>query len=306
MWLRVLGSAAGGGFPQWNCGCRNCRGVRQGTIQARARTQASVALSADGHHWFLLHASPDIRVQIESFPPLHPRSHRHTPIAGILLTNGDLDQCLGLLSLRESQPLRVYATERVRSGVVDRNVWFETLERTPDQVIWKDLKLGSSESTLELPDGTPSGLRVTSIPVPGKVPLHLQRHRPPDEEDAVALLIREVATGGTLFFAPCVGGPTSDLRTRLESADCVFFDGTFWTDDELTKLGVGPSARHMAHWPLSGSGGSLPMLASLQTTRCILIHLNNTNPLLDEQSPERRHLEQVGVEVAYDGMDLVI
>src|SRR2546430_434559 len=173
MLIRVLGSAAGGGFPQWNCGCDNCRGARDGSVRAAVRTQESVALSADGEHWFLLNASPEIRQQIESFPGLWPRRPRHSPIAGILLNNGDLDHCLGLLSLRESHPLVVYATESVRAGFCEGNVLYRTLQRFPDQVRWRTLRAGVEE-TLDLPGGGDSGLRVTAVPVPGKRPLHLE------------------------------------------------------------------------------------------------------------------------------------
>ena len=307
MWVQVLGSAAGGGFPQWNCGCHNCDGLRRGTVQARARTQTSVAVSADRRNWFLVHASPDIRSQIEGCAPLHPRAGRDTPIAGILLTNGDLDQCLGLFSLRESQPLHLYATDRVRDGFIHGNKLYRTLSRTPDQITWHTLKLHSSKESLLTPDGSPSGLLVTTIPVPGKVPLHLEKELVPDEEDTIALFIRDETTGSALAYVPCVAGPTPDLQPLLHAADCLFFDGTFWSEDELIRLGLGQrSAKDMGHWPLGGSDGSLRMLASLPTTRRILIHINNTNPIFDEQSPERRSLEAAGIEVAYDGMEVMI
>lgn len=307
MWVQVLGSAAGGGFPQWNCACHNCRGLRQRTIQAQARTQTSVAFSADRCNWFLIHASPDIRAQIESFAPLHPRTGRDTPIAGILLTNGDLDQCLGLFSLRESQPLHLYATTRVRDGFTQHNVLYRTLNRTPDQITWHVLKLHATEEPLLLPDGRPSGLLMTSIPVRGKVPLHLMSEQPPDEEDTIALLIYDGASGRTMAYVPGVAGPSPDLVRLLNSADCVFFDGTFWTDDELIAPGLGQrSALETGHWPLHGPDGSVRMLSSLRTARRILIHINNTNPILDERSRERELIESAGIEVAYDGMEVVI
>ena len=306
MWVQVLGSAAGGGFPQWNCGCPNCSGVRLGTIQARPRTQTSVAVSTDGRAWFLIHASPDIRMQIESFRPMHPRGARDTPIAGILLTNGDLDQCLGLFSLRESQPLHLYATDRVRDGFIDGNNLYRTLTRTPDQVTWHALKL-YAEFELPTPDGTPSNLMVTAIPVPGKVPLHLESRLQPDEEDTIALLIGDGTSGRSLAYVPCLAGSCPALQPALASVDCLFFDGTFWSADELVAPGLGRrSAAEMGHWPLDGAGGSLRMLSSLQSIRRILIHINNTNPILDEQSPERRLVEAAGIEVAYDGMEVVI
>ena len=307
MWVQVLGSAAGGGFPQWNCGCRNCKGVRKGTVQARPRTQTSVAVSIDRQAWFLIHASPDIRTQIESFTPLHPRTGRDTPIAGILLTNGDLDQCLGLFSLRESQPLHLYATDRVRDGFIHGNNLYRTLTRTPDQITWHALKLHAEFELLSIPGGTPSGVTVTAIPVPGKVPLHLEGRLQPDAEDTVALLIRDSASGRTLAYVPCVAGPNPALLSVLASVDCVFFDGTFWSADELVALGLGRrSAAEMGHWPLDGPSGSFRTLSSLQSIRRILIHINNTNPILDEQSPEHRLVKAAGIELAYDGMEVVI
>ena len=220
MWMRVLGSAAGGGFPQWNCGCPNCQGQRRGTIKAQARTQTSVALTADRRHWFLVHASPDIREQIEHFPPLHPRNGRDTPIVGILLTNGDLDQCLGLLSLRESQPLYLYATDRVREGFTQGNVLYRTLNRTPGQMTWHPLKLHAENEPLLLPNGAPSGLTITALPIPGKLPLHLAGTMPADPQDNIGLLIHDDASKTTLAYLPCVGEESfhpcgHDRRRRL-------------------------------------------------------------------------------------------
>lgn len=307
MWMRVLGSAAGGGFPQWNCGCPNCQGQRRGTIKAQARTQTSVALTADRRHWFLVHASPDIREQIEHFPPLHPRNGRDTPIVGILLTNGDLDQCLGLLSLRESQPLYLYATDRVREGFTQGNVLYRTLNRTPGQMTWHPLKLHAENEPLLLPNGAPSGLTITALPIPGKLPLHLAGTMPADPQDNIGLLIHDDASKTTLAYLPCVGEESSTLVDTIEDADCVMFDGTFWTDDELIALGLGDRrAEQMAHWPLSGPTGSLHMLSSLRGQKRILIHINNTNPILNEESPERQLIEAAGIEVAYDGMEFVL
>jgi pyrroloquinoline quinone biosynthesis protein B len=226
MRVRVLGSAAGGGFPQWNCGCFNCQGVRSGSIAARPRTQDSVAVSADGEHWFLLNASPEIRAQVESFPSLHPRGPRHCPIAGILLTNGDLDHCLGLLSLRESQPLRVHATARVRAGFTEGNALYATLQRFAGHTTWLDLTPGEA-AELQLADGSPSGLSVRTVAVPGQAPLHLKsRFSEPDPEDNVGLLIRHAAEGVTLGYFPGSAGVTPELLQALSDVDCLFFDGT--------------------------------------------------------------------------------
>ena len=302
--IRVLGSAAGGGFPQWNCGCRNCRGVREGAIRATARAQESVAVSAAGEDWFLINASPEIRQQIESAPPLHPRAPRHSPIRGILLTNGDLDHCLGLLSLRESHPLVVYATERVRRGFTEGNVLYRTLERFPAQVTWRPLKPGREEE-LTGEGGRPSGLTVEAVPVPGKLPIHLEGLHPPDPEDNVALRIRDSRTGRALAYVSGVAGPTAAVHQALAGADCVFFDGTFWSSDELPAQGLGEKrAEAMAHWPVGGEEGSLAALAGLVARRRIYIHVNNTNPLLRDDSLERALVEGAGWEVARDGMEI--
>ena len=304
MRLRVLGSAAGGGFPQWNCGCPNCRGVREGTIAATARTQESVAVSADGKTWFLLNASPEIRAQIESFPSLHPRGPRDSPIAGLLLTNGDLDHCLGLLSLRESHPLTVYATDRVRRGFTEGNVLYRTLERFPGQVTWRALRLGEEEP-LAGPACEPSGLTVEAVALPGKPPVHLMGRFPPDREDNVGFRIREVSTGRLLAYFPGVAAVTPPVAGALEGAACVFFDGTFWSDDELVALGLGSArARDMAHLPVGGAGGSLAALADVRVARRVYIHVNNTNPILREDSPERTQVEARGWTVAHDGLEI--
>jgi pyrroloquinoline quinone biosynthesis protein B len=303
--LHVLGSAAGGGFPQWNCGCPNCAGLRAGNIAATPRRQACVALSDSGGNWFLIHASPEISAQLAGFPPLHPRALRDSPIAGILLTNSDLDQCLGLLSLRESQPLHIYATEPVRQAITTDNRFYRALNRTPGQLTWHELKLYGSHTLLTAEDRA-SELVVTAIPVPGKVPLYLEDQVEPQSGDNVGLLVSEMSGGPCLGYAPSVGASNPDVQQIIDTADCLFFDGTFWSDDELPALGIGAKkARDMAHWPLGGSDGSLSVLAKSPSRR-VLIHINNTNPILRDDSPERRQTEQAGVEVAYDGMEIVL
>jgi len=304
--IRVLGSAAGGGFPQWNCGCPNCRGIREGTVAAVARSQESVAVGTNRQGWFLLNASPEIRAQIESFPPLHPRDRRHSPIQALLLTNGDLDHCLGLLSLRESHPLAVYATERVRVGFTERNVLYRTLERFPGQVTWRTLKLGREEALLGV-DGRESSLVVEAVPVPGKPPVHLEGLMPPDPEDNVGFRIRDESTRRALTYVSGVGALTESVRQALEGVDCVFFDGTFWSSDELRSLGLGEKrAEDMAHLPVGGPSGSARQLAKLGALRKIYIHLNNTNPLLRDDSPERATVTTAGWEIAYDGMEITL
>ena len=296
MHIKVLGAAAGGGFPQWNCGCPNCRDVRSGAMAAKPLTQECVAVSADAERWFLLNASPEIRSQIESFRGLYPRGPRHSPIAGILLTNGDLDHCLGLLSLRESHPLVIYATERVRRGFTEGNVLYRTLQRFPGQVTWRALELGR-----EIEVG---GLAVEALPAPGKPPIHLEGDGVSDPGDNIGLLVRDLKTGKRLAYFSAAAAITSAMRAALDQADCVFFDGTFWASDELIALGLGDKrAEQMAHLPVGGKDGSLRTLAGVRTPKRIYIHLNNTNPLLERASPERALVTAAGIAVAEDGME---
>ena len=309
MRVRVLGSAAGGGFPQWNCGCENCRGVRTGVSGLRARTQESVAISADGDSWFLLNASPEVRAQIESFPELHPRGPRHSPLAGIVLTNGDLDHCLGLLSLRESHPLRLLTTPSIERGFREDNVLFRTLQRFEGQLQFQPLTLGKQEPLL-CSDGSPSGLTLEAVPVPGKLPIHLDhgtRRGTPSPEDSIGLLIREPARARTFGYFSGVSHHSPELDAALAQTECLMFDGTFWSEDELPGQGLlNKRARDMAHWPIGGEQGSAKFLAGLRAKRRVLIHINNTNPILREAGPEAAQLKAAGIDIAYDGMELTL
>ena len=275
-------------------------------MRATARTQESVAVSAEGASWFLINTSPEIRQQIEDFPGLHPQRPRHSPLSAIVLTNGDLDHTLGLLSLRESHPLVVYATAAVRRGFTDGNVLYRTLQRFPDQVTWRVLEPGREEE-LTGADGRRSGLFVEAVAVPGKPPIHLEGLTPPDPQDNVGLRIREVATGRRLAYFPAVGGLGRAVLGALADADCVFFDGTFWSSDELSAQGLGSKrAEDMAHLPVGGAAGSLAALRSLRAARRIYIHVNNTNPLLRDDSVERKTVEAAGWEIAHDGMEVTL
>jgi pyrroloquinoline quinone biosynthesis protein B len=277
--LRLLGASAGGGVPQWNCACAGCIAARAGRIPAR--TQASAAVSADGERWYLLHATPDVRAQIEACPPLHPRPPRASPIAGVLLANGDLDATLGLLQLREDHPLAVYATATTARGFTTGNVLHRTLERFPGHVAWHPLALDVEHAV--------GDLRVTALALPGKVPLHLAGLEAPSPEDNVGLRIRDGRH--TIVWAPCVAGPSPALDRLLAGADVILFDGTFWSLDEH------PRAGGMAHWPVQDS---LPLLARAPGRR-VLVHVNNTNPLLLDEGPVRA----AGVEVGVDGQELL-
>jgi pyrroloquinoline quinone biosynthesis protein B len=306
MRVQVLGSGAGGGLPQWNCGCDNCSLVRAGDPRIAARTQDSIAIGASagsGAAQLLVNASPDILRHIERFERLWPRSARDTPIGAVALTNGDLDHVIGLLSLRESQPLRILATPRVRSGLVERNAVLRTLARTPDQVTWTNLELGREVLLDDV------GVGVTAIPVAGKLPVHLVGLLEPSPEDNVALRVRDVATDRTVVVATAIGA-FDGVEALLAGADAILFDGTFWRDDELVALGLGSArAQDMAHVPVGGPGGSLARLAALTSApraRRVYTHINNTNPMLRSDSPERAQVEQAGWEVACDGMEIAL
>jgi len=256
-------------------------------------------VSADGERWLLLNASPDVRQQIDAFPALHPRAVRDTPIAAIVLTNGDLDHCLGLLSLRESEPLAVWATEPVRRGFVEHNAVSRTLERFPGQVVWMPLVPGGEASL-------PGGLVLEAVAAPGRPPLHLLGRVEPSEEDNVGLRVRDRRSGASLAYFPGVARLTPPVVAALRGADCCFFDGTFWSSDELIALGIGARrAEQMGHLPVGGPDGSLAALADVAGRR-VYIHVNNTNPLLREDSAAHAAVRVSGWEVAYDGLELVL
>lgn len=302
--VRVLGAAAGGGFPQWNANSDACRRARRGDPAARPMTQASIAVSADGRDWFLVNASPDLRQQIEANACLHPREGlRSSPISGVLLTNGDVDAVAGLLHLREGTPFSLYAMPQVLDiladnpifGVVDRAI----VPRRPlEPDAWQALRRA---------DGRESGIEVRPFPVSGKVPLYMEdggdaalaRH----DGTTIGLEIR--AGDARLFYlANCAAVP-DDLARRIEGAPLVFFDGTLFADDEMIRQGVGrKTGRRMGHMSLDGPDGSMAALAPLGIGRVVFVHINNTNPILVADSPERRAVEAAGFEVGYDGMEI--
>ena len=304
MRLRVLGAAAGGGFPQWNCACANCQLARSGSPRVQARTEDSIAVTHDGESWFVLNASPSIHAQIAACPELWPRAGRGSPIAGIVLTNGDVDHTLGLFCLRESTPLVVYATDSVFRALVDRNALTRTLQRFDGQLTHRRLEPGV-ETALLLASGEPSGLSILPRAVPGKLPVHIDGTVAPGPDDNVGVWIREEGNANAAAYVTAAAS-LEGLRPALDEASCVFFDGTFWRDDELIALGLGKSrARDMAHLPIGGDDGSLARLASLRG-RTIYTHINNTNPILDSDSPERRAVEAAGWQVATDRMEITL
>jgi pyrroloquinoline quinone biosynthesis protein B len=263
-------------------------------------------VSSDGDSWFLLNASPEIRAQIESCTALHPRALRHSPIEGILLTNGDLDHTLGLLCMREWQKLVIYSTETVRRGFVENNVLYRTLQRFPGQVSWRSLPLGR-EVEMSTASGRPSGLVVEAFAVPGKPPVHLEGLGLPSAGDNVGLRVREPASGRMLAYASAVAHVTPEVLAAAEAADCLFLDGTFWSEDELRESGASDKgAKDLAHLPIGGEDGSLAALRRARKPQRIYIHLNNTNPVLREDSPERVAVERAGWRVACDGMEIAL
>ena len=299
MRVRLLGSAAGGGFPQWNCACPNCRSVRDRTFSGKPRTQLQVAISEDSESWFLLNASPDIRFQIEAEPLLHPRGLRHTPITGVVLTSADLDQVLGLLSLREFQHFRIFATSAIQQVLREDNSVFAVLNRVPDQVEW--VEVSSSKSFSLQPD-----LRCTPLLLGHHLPSYVSEERQRGlfaEEMSLGLVIKG-SSSHRLAYLPSVPEVGPDLLKQLEKVDVMLFDGTFWSDDELIRIRQdGTTARQIGHLPVSGPGGSLEALSQLKHTRKIYIHINNTNPMLDESGSEYRQVREAGWEIAEDGWE---
>ena len=301
----VLGAAAGGGFPQWNCNCEICRAGRAGNGSARPATQSSLAVSADGKIWFLLNASPDIRQQIGQTLALHPRQgRRHSPIGGVLLTNADVDHVAGLLTLRESQPLSLYGTGRVLD-VLAANSVFNVLN--PDFVQRRTIRTGETTPLL-LADGQPSGLSVEMFPVPGKVALWLEDESAGPNfgtvaEDTVGVRVSDGER--EFFYMPGCAACPPELAERVHGAELLFFDGTTWIDDEMSATGVGhKTGQRMGHMCMSGPDGSIAAMAPLGIGRKIFIHINNTNPVHLAASPQRAEAERAGWEIGYDGMEI--
>jgi pyrroloquinoline quinone biosynthesis protein B len=307
MRIAILGSAAGGGFPQWNCACGNCSSLRAGSFTGKARTQAQIAITDDNGSWFLLGASPELRAQIEASPELHPSDGvRHSPIAGVVLTSGDLDHVLGLLLLRELQPLRIYATASIRRLLREDNLMFTMLNRAADQARWTDVVPGKTFA-LASPDEKTSGLMCEAIPLSSRYPAYVPRHRASQLSpcEAVLGIIIQDTAGNRLGYFPAVPDVDDGLLHLLESTDLLFFDGTFWSDDELMQVQSGTStAREMGHIPVSSARGSLARLAELRRPRKFFLHVNNTNPMLDESGPEYREVTAAGWEIAEDGWNI--
>jgi len=304
MRITVLGSAAGGGFPQWNCHCRNCAGVRDGTLRAMPRMQSSIAVSGRGGDSFaLVNASPDLRAQLDAHAPAKPRrGPRDTGIAAIVLADAQIDHTVGLYLLRESgTPWTVYCTDRVHEDLTRGNPVLGVLEHYCG-VERRRIALDGEAFTVPGADG----VEWRALPVASKPPPFSPSRHAPLPGDNIALVLRDTASGKSAFYAPGLAEIDAPIEAAMRSADCVLVDGTFWDDDEMIGVGVSSKrARDIGHLPQSGPGGMLERLAALpDATRKILIHINNTNPILDERSEERAELERRGVEVAFDGMEI--
>ncbi len=302
MHCQVLGSAAGGGFPQWNCNCPNCDGLRKQTIRATARTQSSIAVSGDGIDWVLINASPDVLQQIRNFPPLQPaRALRDTGIRAILLMDAQVDHTTGLFMLREHRvPLQVWCTAPVREDLTQGNPIFNLLGHYCG-VQWNPLPLDGS---FEIPGV--AGLRFSAVPLSSKAPPYSPHRNAPQVGDNIGLSVSDTRSGRRLFYAPGLGLMEPQVWRAMQEADCVLVDGTLWTEDEMIRLGASAKlSRDMGHLPQTGQGGMIEWLDQLpEATRRVLIHINNTNRILDEDSEERALLAAHDIEVAHDGLSI--
>lgn len=291
---RILGAAAGGGLPQWNCGCHNCSLARSGVLPGL--TQSSLAVSGDGIEWVLLNASPDVRMQLAAAPVLHPTGPRRSPLRAVLLTNGDIDHVAGLLGLRERQPFTLFATQEILDMLADNPI-FDVL--APDLVARRPIRLGEAVEVAP-------GLVAEFFSVPGKVPLYLEDAEvATDLEGEQTVGLRLDAGGEPAFYIPGCAAVTPALADRLRDAALVLFDGTLWRDDEMIAEGVGTkTGRRMGHVSMSGPDGAIAAFAGLNVRRKIFVHMNNTNPVLRPDSSERAEATAAGWEIGFDGMEL--
>lgn len=290
----ILGAAAGGGLPQWNCGCENCNLARTGTIPAQ--TQSSLAVTANGRDWAVLNASPDIRQQLAQTPALHPTGLRSLPLASVLVTNGDIDHVAGLLTLREMQQFNLFATRGIHD-VLAANPIFDALNA---EVVTRET------IALDAPFDLVPGLEATVFAVPGKVPLYLEGETVETEMMGEQTVGVELRSGDThVYYIPGCARLNDDLAARLSGADALFFDGTLWQDDEMVRAGLGQkTGKRMGHMSMSGEDGSLAAFAGIDIGRKIYVHMNNTNPVLRPNSTEKAQAEAAGWVIGFDGMEL--
>lgn len=305
MHILVLGAAAGGGFPQWNCRCAQCEGMRQGRLNARPRTQSSIALSVDGERWLLVNASPDIRQQLAASPVLWPaKGLRDSRLQGILLTDAQIDHVTGLFTLREGCPLPLFCTPSVEEELRTSFPLLKVMQH------WKGgFEVHALPESADAPVAIPflPGLDLRIVPLLSNAPPYSPRRHRPQPGDNIGLFIHDSTTGRRFFYAPGLGDISPEVTACMAQADLMLVDGTFWTNDEMASVGLtGACARDMGHLPLSGPGGMLEVLAQYPSARRILIHINNTNPVLVEDSPQRAELERSGIEVAFDGLEIVL
>jgi len=304
MHIHVLGSGAGGGFPQWNCNCENCKGVRAGTIKASARTQSSIAVSADGVNWILFNASPDIKKQLDDFPAFQPaRLVRDTAISAIVITDAQIDHVTGLLTLREhNKPWEIYCTDAVKDDLTTGFPVFNILG------YFRGInhhEIATDQSIFTIP--TAAGIEFTAVPLLSNAPPYSPRRDKPVPGDNIGMHIKDTRTGKSLFYAPGLGVAEPHVLEYMRNADCILVDGTVWTDDEMSKEGISNKrASEMGHLDQSSDGGIMSILNVMEKPRKILIHINNTNPILNEDSSQRATLNKAGIEVAYDGMDIIL
>lgn len=304
MHIHLLGTGAGGGFPQWNCNCHNCRRIRRGEMKGTPRTQSSITVSGNGKDWVLFNASPDIRVQLEAFPPLQPgRAVRDTAICAIILCDAQIDHTTGLIMLREHiKPWDVYCTTAVREDLTTGYPIFNVLSYFRG-VNWHEITTDQTPFSISGADG----LRFTAVPLKSEAPPFSPHRHNTVPGDNVGFRIEDTATGKNLFYAPGLGEIEDHVLQYMEKADCVLVDGTMWTNNEMSKEGISNKlASEMGHLDQSSENGIMNMLKPLTKPRKILIHINNTNPILDEESTERAELDRLGIEVSYDGMDIIL
>ncbi|MDR2876413.1 MAG: pyrroloquinoline quinone biosynthesis protein PqqB [Methylobacillus sp.] len=304
MHIHVLGSGAGGGFPQWNCNCPNCDGLRKGAIKAKKRTQSSICVSGDGINWVLFNASPDVLRQIQEFPPLQPaRAIRDSAIVGIVLMDAQIDHTTGLLMLREGQAKReIWCTDMVAQDLTSGNPLFNILDHYCG--VNRHAVPTDGTTSFEIPGA--DNLRFAAVALKSAAPPYSPHRHDPHPGDTIGVLIEEISSGKKCWYSPGLGEIEPHLPACFKQADCIMVDGTFWTDSEMPDMGLmSKRAREIGHIPQSGAGGMMEVLDAYPNARRVLIHINNTNPILREDSAERAELQSRGIEVAFDGMDII-
>ena len=303
MKIRVLGSAAGGGFPQWNCNCHNCHRLRHKTMNGKARTQSSIAVSTDEKNWLLFNTSPDIRAQLESFPAIQPKEGvRDTGIKAIMLIDSQIDHSTGMLMLREGKPLEIYCSDMVKQ---DLSTGFPLFKMLEDYCTINHHSVPLDGSSFTIPGI--DDLRFYTHSLKSKAPPYSPHRHDPHDGDNIGVIIEQISTGKKVYYSPGLGEIEPHVMDAMQTVDCLLVDGTFWTDDEMPQQGISPKkAREIGHLPQSGAGGMIEVLSRVTKARKILIHINNTNPILDEDSDQRKTLAEEGIEVAYDGLEIIL